>query len=78
MMVARLDLRPFDRVTISVDAYCYGETSPGEKPPQTDVATGGGFTGELSDTEQYFRDHLGAGEGIRTLDPNLGKVVLYP
>jgi hypothetical protein len=21
---------------------------------------------------------LGAGEGIRTLDPNLGKVVLYP
>jgi hypothetical protein len=23
-------------------------------------------------------DLLGAGEGIRTLDPNLGKVVLYP
>jgi hypothetical protein len=22
--------------------------------------------------------HFGAGEGIRTLDPNLGKVVLYP
>jgi hypothetical protein len=22
--------------------------------------------------------NLGAGEGIRTLDPNLGKVVLYP
>jgi hypothetical protein len=22
--------------------------------------------------------YLGAGEGIRTLDPNLGKVVLYP
>jgi hypothetical protein len=21
---------------------------------------------------------IGAGEGIRTLDPNLGKVVLYP
>jgi len=22
--------------------------------------------------------NIGAGEGIRTLDPNLGKVVLYP
>ncbi len=34
----------------------------------------------------YFQDQsagvvrfiIGAGEGIRTLDPNLGKVVLYP
>jgi hypothetical protein len=25
-----------------------------------------------------FFDLFGAGEGIRTLDPNLGKVVLYP
>ena len=24
------------------------------------------------------RDQIGAGEGIRTLDPDLGKVVLYP
>jgi hypothetical protein len=24
------------------------------------------------------REKTGAGEGIRTLDPNLGKVVLYP
>ena len=23
-------------------------------------------------------ERIGAGEGIRTLDPNLGKVVLYP
>ncbi len=23
-------------------------------------------------------ENIGAGEGIRTLDPNLGKVVLYP
>jgi hypothetical protein len=23
-------------------------------------------------------EHTGAGKGIRTLDPNLGKVVLYP
>jgi hypothetical protein len=30
---------------------------------------------------RYYDDSLrdlGAGEGIRTLDPNLGKVVLYP
>jgi hypothetical protein len=25
-----------------------------------------------------FKAATGAGEGIRTLDPNLGKVVLYP
>ncbi len=25
-----------------------------------------------------FSRKTGAGEGIRTLDPNLGKVVLYP
>jgi hypothetical protein len=25
-----------------------------------------------------FRLKIGAGEGIRTLDPDLGKVVLYP
>jgi hypothetical protein len=24
------------------------------------------------------KEQTGAGEGIRTLDPNLGKVVLYP
>jgi hypothetical protein len=26
----------------------------------------------------HFLHIFGAGEGIRTLDPNLGKVVLYP
>ena len=26
----------------------------------------------------FFMKNFGAGEGIRTLDPNLGKVVLYP
>ena len=26
----------------------------------------------------YLHRKTGAGEGIRTLDPNLGKVVLYP
>ena len=29
-------------------------------------------------TGQETLETLGAGEGIRTLDPNLGKVVLYP
>jgi hypothetical protein len=26
----------------------------------------------------YKKKKIGAGEGIRTLDPDLGKVVLYP
>ena len=29
-------------------------------------------------SEDSFIRMSGAGEGIRTLDPNLGKVVLYP
>jgi hypothetical protein len=29
-------------------------------------------------TDRYVRGKIGAGEGIRTLDPDLGKVVLYP
>src|SRR5262249_26233055 len=33
--------------------------------------------GELQRTAAVF-EGSGAGEGIRTLDPNLGKVVLYP
>jgi hypothetical protein len=28
--------------------------------------------------DPYRSLEIGAGEGIRTLDPNLGKVVLYP
>ena len=28
--------------------------------------------------DDVFVRKTGAGEGIRTLDPNLGKVVLYP
>ncbi len=31
-----------------------------------------------TETLTGFRNNVGAGEGIRTLDPNLGKVVLYP
>ncbi len=33
-------------------------------------------TGQPVSEKQYY--NVGAGEGIRTLDPNLGKVVLYP
>ena len=33
--------------------------------------------GALADSPQ-LPENTGAGEGIRTLDPNLGKVVLYP
>jgi hypothetical protein len=45
---------------------------------------GGGWreneSGRFRGPRQYFMKYLmffGAGEGIRTLDPNLGKVVLY-
>jgi hypothetical protein len=32
----------------------------------------------MSHKYQCFGGEIGAGEGIRTLDPDLGKVVLYP
>jgi hypothetical protein len=30
------------------------------------------------ETRWVLKEKIGAGEGIRTLDPDLGKVVLYP
>jgi hypothetical protein len=33
---------------------------------------------ECGSSRRRQRQKIGAGEGIRTLDPNLGKVVLYP
>ena len=36
------------------------------------------FTTLLGKGKCEVRKSTGAGEGIRTLDPNLGKVVLYP
>ena len=36
------------------------------------------FEGRRSAKSLIFLEKTGAGEGIRTLDPNLGKVVLYP
>ena len=35
-----------------------------------------GFPG--GSTIELIFNNIGAGEGIRTLDPDLGKVVLYP
>jgi hypothetical protein len=35
-------------------------------------------TGDRADFSASLLDLFGAGEGIRTLDPDLGKVVLYP
>jgi hypothetical protein len=37
-----------------------------------------GFHHRVPSSSMAVVDGLGAGEGIRTLDPNLGKVVLYP
>jgi hypothetical protein len=36
------------------------------------------MTTPLHNTHVGLSERIGAGEGIRTLDPNLGKVVLYP
>ncbi len=36
------------------------------------------FKGRRSAKSLIFCEKTGAGEGIRTLDPNLGKFVLYP
>ncbi len=49
-----------------ITAYAFRPTS---RPSGTQRGDGGAF-----DQIKEF----GAGEGIRTLDPNLGKVVLYP
>ena len=37
-----------------------------------------GKAAELTQFVIEIIEEFGAGEGIRTLDPNLGKVVLYP
>ena len=42
------------------------------------AASGSGRSFAEHDLAQLNRCETGAGEGIRTLDPNLGKVVLYP
>ena len=37
-----------------------------------------GFSAAQKMAEKVWAMATGAGEGIRTLDPNLGKVMLYP
>jgi hypothetical protein len=54
------------RGSVTVRTWC-GPTNQKQKPP---------FGGYLQFLD--FLEFFGAGEGIRTLDPNLGKVVLYP
>jgi hypothetical protein len=49
--------------------------SPGESG-QIEARLNAGRHGYLNPT--FCIGKPGAGEGIRTLDPNLGKVVLYP
>ena len=53
----------------------------GSHPRGDMVATQNEGAISLSPKGDYLADlsrKTGAGEGIRTLDPNLGKVVLYP
>ena len=48
---------------------------------ETTGLTEGAVSNEMRPGSRYSTDFprkTGAGEGIRTLDPNLGKVVLYP
>jgi hypothetical protein len=50
-------------------------------PPRVDLS--GNITTKHEDIPSFsipisLVERIGAGEGIRTLDPNLGKVVLYP
>ena len=54
-----------------------------EPDPESRKLIGGPFSHRLFEIFEVRRNRLpwkkiGAGEGIRTLDPDLGKVVLYP
>ena len=49
---------------------CFPLSSPADSSAAVRLAQPGKSTD--------FKGESGAGEGIRTLDPNLGKVVLYP
>ena len=49
----------------------------GTGPPDSAEPRGGGVR-EWAASYQGAAARVGAGEGIRTLGPNLGKVVLYP
>ena len=51
------------------------EPAKGFEPPRRPFGRSGSEDSEGSIALEFT---AGAGEGIRTLDPNLGKVVLYP
>ena len=42
------------------------------------MLNGANWDGPIGPCKTGLYANIGAGEGIRTLDPNLGKVVLYP
>jgi hypothetical protein len=73
--------------------HCPGFAQAGNRFPPSDQSPRASFFGIMRAFRQTLRhsgtqggdgrafDQIkesGAGEGIRTLDPNLGKVVLYP
>ena len=64
--------RPWRAQRPRLGATC-GQRNPGALTPSTPAATE-----RALDVLLKIRRRTGAGEGIRTLDPNLGKVVLYP
>ena len=53
-----------------------GTAAGEERPNRLPRLLPRGESEELKSLLSYWK--TGAGEGIRTLDPNLGKVVLYP
>ena len=50
---------------------------PGRNPAHLG-AQGGSHNANMGRSAVLTMLQIGAGEGIRTLDPDLGKVVLYP
>lgn len=76
MADARNALQPNERrAWLPLQMMGYITPSPtNSQHPIQGAGRGGGLFVYASD----FRWEIGAGEGIRTLDPNLGKVVLYP
>jgi hypothetical protein len=65
MAVARNAIGPDDR------GFCFGSIWP----EQVELI---GRAAALRNSLSGIEGKIGAGEGIRTLDPDLGKVVLYP
>jgi uncharacterized protein len=59
-------------------SHDYGGRSVFGWEPAPGAASGSAHPTRIRQPKQLLGGNSGAGEGIRTLDPNLGKVVLYP